>query len=66
MISSFGLSLGQGSGSRNARRRPTMGCRGCGAVHAFGRTKVLRAGPASLTLGVVVWLRAVSQEVILF
>jgi hypothetical protein len=31
----------------------TIGCRGCGAVDVFGRRKVLRAGPAPLTLGVV-------------
>ena len=29
----------------------TIGCRGCGAVHAFSQTKVLRGGPAPLTLG---------------
>jgi len=28
----------------------TVGCRGCGALHAFDGKKVLRAGPASLTL----------------
>ena len=29
----------------------TIGCRGCGALHAFERIQVLRAGPAPLTLG---------------
>jgi hypothetical protein len=29
----------------------TIGYRGCGAVHAFGLTKDLRAGPVPLTLG---------------
>ena len=42
-----------------ARHRParakssrglTIGCRGCGAGHVFGRTPGLRAGPAPLTL----------------
>lgn len=28
----------------------TIGCRGCGAGHPFGRTKNLRGGPAPLTL----------------
>jgi hypothetical protein len=28
----------------------TIGCRGCGAGHVFGRRIVLRAGPAPLTL----------------
>ena len=28
----------------------TIGCRGCGALHTFGRRKVLRGGPAPLTL----------------
>lgn len=28
----------------------TIGCRGCGALHASGWMKVLRAGPAPLTL----------------
>jgi hypothetical protein len=28
----------------------TIGCRGCGALHAFGWMEVLRVGPAPLTL----------------
>jgi hypothetical protein len=28
----------------------TIGCSGCGALHASERMKVLRAGPAPLTL----------------
>jgi hypothetical protein len=31
-------------------RRLTIGCRGCGALHAFGWMEVLRVGPAPLTL----------------
>ena len=37
----------------------TIGCRGGGALHAFGRRRGLRAGPAPLTLGALgglVWL----------
>jgi hypothetical protein len=33
-----------------AGRGLTIGCSGCGAGHVFGRRKVLRAGPAPLTL----------------
>ena len=42
-------SYGAGWGSPSTSRL-TIGCRGCGALHAFGGTRVLRAGPAPLTL----------------
>jgi hypothetical protein len=51
---------GRGSGGPIGRRRIhghesrtgglTIVCRGCGVGHAFGAMKVLRAGPAPLTL----------------
>jgi hypothetical protein len=35
---------------RGSPRGLTIGCRGCGALHAFVRRTALRAGPAPLTL----------------
>ena len=34
-----------------AGRSLTIGCSGCGALHVFSRTRLLRDGPAPLTLG---------------
>jgi hypothetical protein len=57
-VSSCGLvdRLQQARKSYEAREAPladgglTIGCRGCGALHTFGRRTGLRGGPASLTL----------------
>jgi hypothetical protein len=38
------------SGLQRSQRGLTIGCSGCGALHTLGAMKVLRVGPAPLTL----------------